>query len=356
MSDASRHKLLRAYIEESATPPGFLSSMFVTPPENYYDSEDVEIDIQRNGEDIAIPVQDLSGKGRDNEATLFTNKRFKAPIFDERFPVKAWEMMSRQPGMNPFDSVDFMSSAFTAMRSNMRRGEQMIRRSIELQAAQIFQTGTVTLSDSSGNAVYQIDFAPKTTHFANAAATWAGASNKLLDLENMANLLLTDGHTIANQAIFGETAWRHFVADTAVQALLDNRRYELGSIREPLARGGGVYHGTIVTGQYSLDLWTYPGFYKDPQSGNTTKYLAADKVIVRGPGRLDLTYGAIPQLVPPDPRVAPLTLGRMQGAGVDMHTHAWISEDERTIWGSVSARPLCIPTAIDTFGCIDTVF
>lgn len=355
MSDASRSRMISAYIEESAVPAGFLSSMFRTPPENFYTSEEVEIDIQRNGEDIAIAVQDLSVKGRANEATKFTNKSFAPPIFDEKFPVKAWEQMARQAGMNPFDNVDFMSSAFASMRSNMRRGEQMIRRTIELQAAQVLQTGAVSLIDTSGAVNYNINYAPKTTHFPQSGTTWASSTTKLLDLESLADLILVNGHTEANMAIFGKTAWRYFINDSAVQDLLNNRRIDVGAINRPLARGGGKYHGTISVGQYTLELWTYAGWYKHPQTGVATDYLTADSVIVKGEGRLDLTFGAIPMIVPPDPRVAPLTLGRMSGAGVDMQTHAWVSEDGRTIWGSVAARPLCIPTAIDTFGCIDTV-
>lgn len=355
MSDASRQRMISAYIQESAAPAGFLSSMFRTPPENYHTSEEVEIDIQRNGEDIAIPIQDLSVPGRVNETTLFTNKRFKPPIFDEVFAVKAWEQMARQIGTNPFDDVDFMASAFTSMRSNMRRGEQMIRRSIELQASQVFQTGTVSLINSAGDVVYTIDYAPKATHFPNAATTWASSTTKLLDLESLADVINTDSNSTPNQLIFGRTAFRRFMADTAVQAQYDNRRIDLGAIASPTARAGGKYHGTLSVGQYTFELWTYPAWYKHPQTGVTTYFIGDDAVIMRAPGRLDLTFGAIPMIVPPDPRVAPLTLGRVSGAGVDMQTHAWVTPDGRTIMGSVAARPLCIPTAIDTFGCLDTV-
>lgn len=355
MSDASRSTMIAAYIQESAEPPGFFSAMFRTPPENYYNSEEVEIDIQRNGEDIAIAVQDLSVKGRLNEATLFTNKRFKPPIFDEQFPIKALDQMSRQIGRNPFESVDFMESAFRSMRSGMRRGEQMIRRTIELQAAQVMQTGTVSLINSAGVVNYTINFAPKATHFPNAGTTWASSTTKLADIEALADLVRVEGHTKPNQLIFGGRAWARFKADTAVQAMLDNRRIDLGAINQPLERGGGKYHGTMTVAQDTFELWTYQGGYKHPQTGVWTEYMHTDKVVLRGPGRLDLTFGAIPTLVPPDPRVAPLVLNRVSGAGVDMQTHAWLSEDERSMTGSVAARPLCIPTAIDSFGCLNTV-
>ncbi len=355
MSDRGRKHMIAAYIEENAQPPGFLTSMFQTPARNYFQSESVEVDIQRSSNDISVPIPDITVKGRLNEVTRFTNKEFVPPIFEEIFPVKAWEQMYRTIGMNPFESEEYMTSATRSMLSNMRRGEDMIRRSIEVQASQVFQSGTVTLTDSSGATVYTIDFAPKSTHFVNAGTTWASSTTKLADIEALAQVIRIDGKTNANMLIFGSRAWNRFMADTTVQNFLDVRRFELGSISQPMQRGGGSYHGTLTVGDFTFELWTYGGWYTHPQTGVATPYIDQDSVIMRGPGRLDLVYGAVPRLVRPDPRVAPLALGRVSGEGSDMFTHAWLSEDEKTVFGSVSARPLVIPTAIDTFGRIDTV-
>ena len=355
MSDASRSTLITSYFEDVGDPPSFLSSMFRTPPENYFNSEEVEIDIKRSGKEIAVAVQDLSVKGRVNESTLFTSKKFKPPIFDELFAVKAWEQMSRQAGYNPFESVDFMESAFRSMRSNLSRGEGMIRRTVEVQASQVLQTGTVSLVDGAGTVNYNINFAPKTTHFPDAATTWATSTTKLADISALADVIRVNGHTVPGQLIFGKRAWLRFSGDTAVKALLDNRRMDLGAISQPMLQGGGKYHGTITVESDIFELWTYQDWYDHPQTGVATPYITQDSVIMRGPGRLDLVYGAIPVIVAPDPRVAALTLGRVSGRGTDMQTHAWVTEDGRTIMGSVGARPLCIPTAIDTFGCLNTV-
>jgi len=37
---------------------------------------------------------------------------------------------------------------------------------------------------------------------------------------------------------------------------------------------------------------------------------------------------------------------------MDMFTNAWVSEDNESISVGVSSRPLLVPTAIDTYGCI----
>lgn len=38
----------------------------------------------------------------------------------------------------------------------------------------------------------------------------------------------------------------------------------------------------------------------------------------------------------------------------DLHPNAWLEPNGEAITLEVSARPMCIPTAIDTFGCLDT--
>lgn len=358
MSDASTKKMISAYIERSAQPQGFLSGFFQTPPENFHATEEVEIDIQRNGEDVAIVVQDLSTKGRENESTVYTNKRFKPPIYDERFSLNSFNLLKRSPGDNPFNDVNFMASAAREFMSGMRRIEEKIRRAIELQASQVLQTGTLSLVDSAGTALYTLDYSPKSAHFPTASNAWGGGSATVLsDIESLCDVISLDGKAEPNRIIMGRAALKAFLADTKVQVQLNNWRMDVGSIGRPQVQGaGGKFHGWISVGQYSLEIWSYSGWYKHPQTGVATRYITPDKAIIMSDGRLDLTFGAVPSIVGPDPRLAGINLGRVRNGdgGMDLFTNLWISEDGRNLHGSVAARPLCIPTAIDTFGCIDT--
>lgn len=358
MSDASTKKMISAYIERSATPMPFLSGFFQSPRENYHSTEEVEIDVQRNGEDVAIVVQDLGVGGRNNEASRYTNKTFIPPIYDERFSLNSFDLLKREPGMSPFEDVNFMAAAARNLQGGMRRMEEKIRRAIELQAAQVLQNGTLVLTDAAGVALYSLDYKPKTTHFPTVGTSWVTSTTKLADLESLADVIHVDGKSEPEKLILGKTALRYFLADAAVQAQLDNLRMDLGQIGRPQVRGGGgKYHGTISIGQYTFELYSYAGWYKHPQTGAATPYVDADSVIMLAPGRLDLSFGAIPRIVPPDPRLAGLPIGRVVNSegGMDMDTNAWVSDDGRNIHAAVAARPLCIPTAIDTFGCLDVI-
>ncbi len=362
MSGSSTKKMISVY-NQMAQPMLFLSGFFQSPPENFHSSEEVEIDIVRSDEDISIVVQDLSTGYRMNSEDLYTNKGFKPPIHKEALPINSHDLIKRMPGQNPFESPDFRANVITRLFNGMTKIERKIRRSIELQASQVLQTGIVTLTDIAGNALYTLDYKPKATHFPTAGTSWetATGAQKLDDISALAEVIRNDGLGDPDQLIMGIDAFNNFIRDTTVLAMFDNRRMDLGLISPMEIRGnGGTFRGIVEIGNYRYDIWTYGGRYKDPQTGNKTKYIDAGKIIVRdSAGRLDATFGAIPNigaLMGGGTRVLPELPGRMSNAegGMDLFTNAWLSNDGEQLFGGVGARPLMIPTAIDTYGCLNT--
>jgi len=110
MSNEITKRLLREY-DELAPVPGFLSSFFQSPPENFHETEKVEIDITRGGEEVAIVIQDLSVGARSNSADVFTNKEFTPPIYSEEFPITASDLIKRTAGRTPFEDPLFQLNA-----------------------------------------------------------------------------------------------------------------------------------------------------------------------------------------------------------------------------------------------------
>lgn len=357
MSDESTRKLIDMYLEEASSPM-FLSGFFKSPPENFHTTEEIEFDVTRDDEHVAIVIQDLTVAPRHNEATQYTSKRLKPPIFDEAGHISAYDLMKRPAGQSPFASPDYAANALKQAYAIFRRLEAKIRRAVELMASQVLQTGVLTLTDAAGVAQYTLDFQPKATHIKTVTTTWAANGSTgapLTDLGDLASVVRRDGKHEPKRLIFGDTAWPRFIANTAVQAALDVRRLEIGSVA-PVSRGqGATFQGWCWIGHYKFELWTYDGFYKHPQTGTLTPYVHPEKVIMLSDGRLDLTYGAIPILVPPDQRVMPFLPPRIAGVerGLDLTTNAWVTPDNKHVMVSAGTRPLTIPTAIDTFACLD---
>lgn len=353
MSDTSTIQLIDMYLEE-ASAPMFLSGFFRSPRENFHTTQDVELDIQRDDEQVAIVISDLTVAPRRNESTLYTNKRFTPPIFDEEGAVSSYDMIKRQAGQNPFASPDFGANAVRSAYGIFRKLEQKIRRAIEQMAGQVLQTGKLVLVNQFGVPLYEVDFGARASHMATAVVPWAidgTTGDPLGDLAALASLVRRNGKQEAKRAIFGPSAYGRYLANPAVQKGLDVRRMEIGGIA-PEARGqGGTFMGWAWLGHYRIELWTYDGFYRHPQTGELTPYIDTNNVVMLGDGRLDLTFGAIPMIVPPDQRALPFLPPRISsaGRGIDLTTNAWITPDGKHVMVSAGTRPLTIPTAIDTF-------
>lgn len=355
MSDASTRRLLNAYLDKSGQKPGFFTGFF-TP--TFFKSERVEIDIRRAAAHISPVIRSLSEGLNRAESVEYVNKDYLPPVYGEEFSLGTLSALKRMPGVDPFQDISYLRSLQTQFEHEMSLREDMIRRGIELQAAQVLTTGKLTLPGVGGTTRYELDYLPKTSHFPGASADWdeASGTDRMGDMISLCDTIWTDGNHRPKYAIFGEKALRSWLADPEVKDQIKKDGTGVGQQVPPQLRNGGVYHGTVTVGQFVLEMWTAPGHYLSLANGNATKYLGDWRVAVVSEGaRLDLAFGDIPSVIPVDPRLAPLSVGRVSSASssIDLITNAYFSLNGRVIHGSVEARPLAIPTAIDTFGCLN---
>lgn len=341
------------------SPDGFLSRHFTVKPGGIYNGDKVAIDIERYGEDVAIAIKKCTGPNL-NDFDLFTSKEFEPPAFGEAFPLDVCDLVQRMAGVDPYtDAYNEYGAAIVAkMAKGFKLIDDKISRSVELQAAQIMQTGIVTLTDGTGATVYTLDFKPKATHFPTVGTAWAtiATADPLGDIEALAKVIRADGKVNPDRLIMGDTALRNFMRNADVQAVLDNRRMEVGLIAPGMEDSGATFYGHVWAGTYKFEIWAYPGTYTDPQTGNSTQYVEADKVIVTSTKtRLDMTSARVPLPLGPDPRIAGLLPGRMSSpeGGFDVTPNAYATPNGKQIMGELESRPLLIPVQIDGFGCLD---
>jgi hypothetical protein len=357
MSGTGTIKFLSMY-EDYASTPAFLTAMFRTPPENYFDTEEVEIDVRRGGVKVAVAVVDITSPANRNENTQTINKTWTPAIYKESASFSVYELLKRQAGMTAYDTPDKAAIANHVLRE-IGELENKIRRAIEIQASQVLQTGQLALLDASGNSVKVVDYKPKATHFVTVSNDWNGSSStKLADLESLALQVRRDGKKQPGRLTFGRLAWQDFIADAEVQARLENRRMEMGIVNPQMRPDDATFQGFIKIGSYNFEMWTYDGYYEDPQTSTDTPYITDDNVIMTSPGaRLDLVFGSIPRIpgaqTPSALQYIPARMS-MAGRGIDLSTFAFFGPDGTTLTVQAGTRPLCIPTAIDTFGCLNT--
>ena len=355
----SREGWLQLFTQMRA-PTGFLSRQFTVKPGGIYNGNKVGIDIERYGDDVAIVIKKCTGPNL-NDFDIFTTKEFEPPAYGEAFPLDVCDLLNRMAGVDPFTAAHQEYSV--AVTAKMARGFTLIGgkidRGVELQASQILQTGILTLGNSAGDTVYTLDFKPKSTHFPTTGTSWStiATADPLGDLQSLAEVIRADGKVDPDMLIMGDIALKNFLRNADVQAVLDNRRIDIGEIRPEMRDSGATFYGFVWVGTYRMEIWTYPDTFNDPQTGNPTKYIDADKVVMKSSRtRLDMTSARVPLPLGPDPRVAGLLPGRMSSrpAGFDVTPNVYATPNGKQIIGELESCTLLIPVQIDGFGCLDT--
>lgn len=352
MSDNITRHMMEPYIESFGAPM-FLASQFRA---RTFTSERVEVDIQRSSGDVAVVVKDIASGARMNTLGTFSNKEMVPAIIKEAFNLSAFDLMDRQPGQPSQFDPSYGANLNAKAIAGASKVADKARRTVELMCSQVLQTGTVTLVDSAGSTMYTIDFDPKSAHFPTVSNSWGGGSaTPIADLSSLCAVIRKNGRRRPRRAIFGATAWAAFISDSTVTGALDTRRLDLGLIQASSISDAGTYWGDLNVGNAVLECWTYDGDYADPQTGTVTPYVGADNVIIIAEGaRLDLCYGALPYVAPPDPRVMQYLPTRVSGAGFDLTVNGYIANNNQALTIELGTRPIAVPTAIDTFGCLDT--
>ena len=361
MSNLAQKKMLKAYFE-SASPLFFLMSFFQSPRENFFEGESVEIDIVRTGEQVSVAMTDIKQGYRQNTVALSTNKEFKPPAHKEAINLNSFSLLERNPGQNPFEQVGYRAKLLQKILNSTRTTADKILRSMEWQASQVLQTGVVSLTDENGAATFEIDYKPKATHFPTAGTAWGTAGGDPVgDLIALSNVIRNDGKRRPTISVWGEAAYESiFEADGGIPERLNFRRADtVGIVPQQRNSEMGVFHGTIEMGNTRLEIWTYDGHYDDPQTGNSTDFVDPAKVILLSGGRLDAVFGGVPnigQLLGANNSSVVGAIPRLQSGGnmSDLHVNAWLDNSGENLTVGVASRPLMIPTAIDTFGCIDS--
>lgn len=286
-------KKLVARFSDRLKPKSFLRSFFT---EVESDTKEISIQVERNFEKIAVDV--LRGtEGNRNVFDRSTEKLFVPPYYREYFEgtdLKLYDALYAEPQISAVNFGKFLDDVAEKLDILMDK----IDRSYELQAAQVLQTGIVTLEQG-----VNIDFKRKALSMVDltAGGYWTGGSvDPNTSLLTGARFLREKGKSGGNEinAIFGGNALSVYLANAAVQKRGAMFQYGLDKIvqaqREAL---GQTLHGQISVGEFRINIWTYSEIYTDAQGVDRT-YIDEDTVILLPQmPKFVLSYAAVPQLL-----------------------------------------------------------
>ena len=346
--------------EDMRDPTGFFQRLFILRRGNVFDGEEVEVDIRRNGEKVAIPA--ASGT-RMNDKTRFTNKKFKPPRYSEGMPLSSDDFLNRDFGSNPYsqESAGYARRIAAKLMDNAAVLDGIMGRAIELQAAKVLQYGALTLKDEDDNTVFDIDYSAKASHFPTVGTGWnVSGSDPYADIGALAEEMRKDGNVDATDMVMSRESFADFERNEVVQKLMDLRRLNAGEINAigfNARNSGAQLVGEVIIDGQPIRIWLYNGYYTDPVSGLTTRYLEQNKTILFSEAsRFDKVCARVPGPIVSNPQLARFMPGRMTNmeAGYDVTPNIYASESGEEVVQKLETRTLCVPTGIDQFGCMTT--
>lgn len=342
----------------------FFSRFFQLTTRGVFQGTKISYDAVRRTAQIAVPVG-RGGSPRMNTGDNWVNKEFTPPQFKEGAIISWDDLYDRQFGESPITEGDQARAANIVMRSSLEMGSNLadkIARALELQSAQVFQTGGITTVDETGATVFSETFGAPAAHFASAGVLWTNAATAtpLTDLENHCQLILANGGSAVTDIPFGGTAWSSFLNTDQVQKRADIRNYELlkiGGVATPpeFANCGAYVAGEAMLAGQRVRLWNYERSYINAQ-GSSAKYLAANKVsLIAGDAPYVTVSGIPPVQFGSDAQwrqFLPGSATRFGRGGFAIAPRAFAAQHNVGVEVVVESRSLQIPVNPASFGCL----
>lgn len=322
-------------------------------------SDSLTWDIKRYTDKIAGTATKNTGSNI-NQTTLFSSKDIELPTYAEAVAIAAADLVNRMAGENPFDAAtrSYTSRFVTLANEALVEMDNLIARSVEVQAAQILQTGELALP---GAVPFAADFKPKASHFPTAAITWDNVATAvpLDELESLANQIKTDSRRRVVRAIFGRTALQEFLATDQVTERADIARINMVNVDPRIDDRGAHRYGVLQFGGYEVEMWHYDDEYEPFAGGANVPFVDADKVILlpdySARGGLVIASVVVPQIVGPDPRVAQfVSMPTTSELGYDLVPNVWTDNEGTVVNAGFRTRVVLIPQEMDGFGCLTT--
>ena len=340
---------------------GFLSSFFAVMPESFTDAEECSLDEIFEGEDIAPSVTDLSTGAVTLVESKFNNKMIPFPVYALRSPVAISQLMKRQPGETAAvnEKVNWFARLAAILVRRMGIMTRMLRRSMEMQASQVLQTGNIRLTDEKGNETFDLGLAPNASHFPVVTTPWSDVDNAtpLDDLEGLTDVIRNDGLTDITTLIFGRLAWLNFIKNEWVRENMKKDVLNMGEMNPQIINKGGKRMGYIDYGSYRYILYTYNARY-NPFGDKENKYkFVDDNKVILLPDVSDLDFrrmfGGIPSVRMDTTFDTLFGSDKTQiGGEYDIRPRVWWSDDNETYMGEVKSRPLMLPVSVNRYGCL----
>jgi hypothetical protein len=288
--------LLSAF-EQGPIVPSFLRDTFFQG-RDFPPTPTIEFDFRRGRRKMAPFVAPLVA-GKVMERQGFETRMFRAPRIAPVRALRTPDLEPRLIGENIYSGRTEADRAAVLMAEDLTQMDDAIGRREEWMCRQAMINGSITVTAENGyqNIISFLEYGgpPASTVSNHELVTikWDQAgSDPLKDLQTARLNTIKLSGIAPNVALFGTNVADVFVRNALVKDLLDNRRYELGTITPAIQSDSVVLFGKVP----GLQLYSYAEYFED-DAGTLFPMLPPDFVMLASTNvQNKIVYGAFTQL------------------------------------------------------------
>ena len=274
---------------------------FPTSDADIFATEKVDIDFKDEQNNKIAPAILPETGGIPVDRRGYETHEFEPPTFAPARILTAGHLFKRQAGEVIGATATPQQREAQILADDLADLGRMIDLREEQMAAQTMLNNAYTIKQYADKyGTQSIDKKIKFYTEGSNPATYTGAgwttssTNIISDLANMANLLTNRGLPATDVILAGDAA-DVFLANSEIQKILDNRRYELGQVKPEELPDGAVLIAVLNVKGHMMNIFSYGRQYTD-ESGSTQSFLPNGSCIVTAPRCGRTAYGMIAQI------------------------------------------------------------
>jgi len=330
--------LIAAALEKVPMTPTFLLNTFASET-ILADAEKITMDFYQGSQRVAPLVHP------ENPAQFGAREPIREDVIKPGYlkpgrKIKPADLNKRLPGENALAPMArtqrlqrLRTRDFADMRDENVRWEEWIM-------AQQLTSGAIAVSGYGMDVAVTLPLLA--SHNIAAGSLVGGAwntatANGLLDIEEAGFLVNRDGELPVDFALFGKRAWRDYIGQPEVRALMDLRFVDpRGTILLGGTQVGAKNHG----GSGGVNYWTYDAFYKDIKG--VIQAMVPDDVCIVASTQMRVVrpYGQISSLS----QLTPAT----------QYLREWTENNPEVFYSSLESAPLPFAQEVNGFVILNT--
>ena len=241
-----------------------------------FTSENVDIDIVKGTRKMAAFVHPMVG-GEIVQSEGYETKSYKPPLVNEATISTASQFLKRLPGEDLYSGRTPADRAAEKLIEEYNTLNDMVTNREEWMASQVLTTGRLRVKGKGVDEVIDFGFTNKVK--LEGTKQWGESAAKPWDnLREWKQQVSRNGFANADMVIMGQAAANAFMADSQIKELMENRRFDIGSMAPKELENGLNYYGHLNLP--GVDIYGYDGVYLDDVTKEIKPYIPDNMVLM----------------------------------------------------------------------------